>query len=305
MDRDVQRAILLKALMMALHKTAGIEQQAFTDDKKQHLKGAWFRFNASTDTLKLGTGDYAKTLQDLLAQHGDSLPDDPLWAQIVDFAVHDRVPDAPEAPIPDSLAPLRHWGRNTNRDHTLSELGGLWWVFRLSTKSNAPDEREVTVSLLNIPPRRAYEDDEGEWINFSLFLHPPGEDDFHYRVDGICYPQHLHLHFIGLLDRTGSALPTAMSLHYDPGGRYPQRRARSTGLLFVTNSHSQQVSAPVVAIHIPGSDHWDKEAYLTNRVELLRRLGSFPQAAISDICSRPTYDTLLERSESYLVFETQ
>ncbi len=305
MDREVQRAILQKALMMALHETVGIEQATLSADKPEKLRGPWFRFNASADTLKRGADIYARTLQSLLAKHGDGLPDDALWTQIVEFAVNDRSPEALGTPIPDNLAPLRHWGQNTNRDHTLSELAGMWWVFRLSTKANAPEEREVTVSLLNIPPNASYRGDDGEWINFSLFLHPPGEDDFHYRVDGVCYPQHLHLHFIGLLDRTGSALPTAMSLHYDPGGRYPQRRTRSTGLLFVTNSHSQQVSAPVVALHVQGSDRWDEKAYLKNREELLRRLGSFPQAEIADICGRSNYDTLLEPSKSYLVFETR
>lgn len=303
LDPSVQRAILLKAIMEALQKTRGLTQADFYRGKPERLHGPWHRFNAASDTLKAGVDTYTTTVSAMLEEHADALPDDPLWNDIIAFALgRTSALSAADTRVPLALDKLTMWRAPADREHTLSEMGGLWYLFRLSSRSD-PKTPEVTVSVLNIRPQSYYAEKESAWTEFVLYLHPNRTRDPIIRVEGICYQYSVQLHFLGLLDSQNSALPTAMVLHYNKGGRLPERRDRTEGLLFVTNSHSQQVSAPVEAVWIPESDIWGPEQYKVEKDKFLARLGSFPQDKVADIFPADAYQALIKRSREALVFE--
>ena len=303
LGREVQRAILLKAVMEALQKANGVHQSTLIGDKPEELRRRFWAFNANRDALAEGLAPYAATVAQDTAAEIEALSADPLWKQIIDFAVHGNRRDVGSNQIPQPLAPLRQWTSFHERKPTLAEMGGCWWLFRLSSTKLNPDSPEVTVSLLNIRPEAYYESNGGAWMEYALFFHSDIEGDDGARVDGICYHDNLQLYFLGFLEDRSRPLPTTMVLRYRMGGsRQITHRVATKVLLFVTNSQSRQISAPVVAVYIPKSDEWFGDKYQHEKSERLKRLGSHAHNKVSDILPIKDYQDLVERGRE-LIFD--
>jgi hypothetical protein len=269
----------------------------------ESAKGPFVRFNAAQDTLIAHLPHYVDEVGKRIDEDRSALPQGPLWDEIIAFALGRLSPSPSPGPqIPGALESLAKWKNPEDRDHTLAEMGGLWYIYRLSSGSQG-DNPELTVSLLNIRPHNFYRKKPSEWTEFALYLHPSRPGDPVMRVEGICYQYAAQLHFVGLLDSSGSALPTAMVLHYTKGGRYPERRYQTDGLLFVTNSHNQQISAPIEAVWIPGSHAWTDEEYEAGKQEARQKLGPFSHDEVRDLLPEAKYRSLITRSRDAMVFE--
>jgi len=270
LDEDVQRAILLKAIMEALSKSSGMMQAEYHDDLDNDIKVAFTRYNARPEILRKGLSAYIPKVRDQLATHGKALPTDGLWKAVVDFALDGVSPEPTEERLPAALSSLDLWSKKHWRDRTLAEMGGSWWVFRPATKRGT-DDREVTVSFLNIRPSHFYDRQPSEWMEFALFIPPKEDHDPHPKIEGICLPHADQLHFLGLLDRTPQySLPATMVLHYVSGGQKTgvRHRVKTNGLVYVTNKEGKQVGAPITAFFIEGSQHWTGRRTRTWRVSV-------------------------------------
>jgi hypothetical protein len=306
-DITLQRALLLKALMEALQKGAGVARSKIEEEQPDELRNQWTRANATPQTLARGLDGYAETVGRMLDEQVGLLPDTDLWRRIRAFALSGTDAAPPPSgpvvePMPAALAELRHWVEGDARPHTLAEVAGCWYLFRLSSQTD-PDKPEVTVSVLNIRPEAILRENGAKWTEFALFLHPERKGENSYRVNGICTPSGDHLHFLGLLDKRSSYYPSAMSFRYSPGGRLPVRQHNIDGLMFVTNSHGHQISAPVFARYAPHSDGWLREDYQTNRATMLQRLGSHPISELEDIFPADEYKRLIDKTAEGLIFE--
>lgn len=130
----------------------------------------------------------------------------------------------------------------------------------------------------------------------------------HGRVAGTrcgCKPTGDYLRFLGLLDKTDANCPTALALQYPRGGTNPERKVQADGLMYVTNSKSNRISAPVFARYIPGSGEWDTEAYNAHKPGLLAWRGSYAPEAITEIFPLEESERLLKETAKGTVFEAK
>ena len=207
------------------------------------------------------------------------------------------------APIPPALGGFGGWNQSHRRAHYLKEMGGCWFAFRLSSKTD-PKDPEVAVALLSLRTMGWYAGKHDPWMEFLLIVHQEGVEDPTGRIEGICMQYHTNLHFVGLFDREESPLPTALALHYEPGStRSPKRREASDGLIFGANSHGRQISAPVCALYIAGSDSWTNDDYKTKRGPFEGRVGTFKYDDIKDILPQERFEALKLRTKDQLVFQ--
>jgi hypothetical protein len=303
METSVQRAILLKALMEALQKTTGVKQADFRNGKPDDLQGHFTRFDANPHTLSKGLPHYLEQVRGLLDAHPGTLPVDPIWEMVRDYVYGDAASVQRAAPIPPALSGFARWNQSHRRSHYLQELGGCWFIFRLSSKTDIEDP-EIAVALLNLRTLGWYQDRHNPWTEFTLFVHQEGAGDPTGRIDGICMQYHTNMHFVGLLDREESPLPTALALHYEPGGsRSLKRREATEGLIFGANSHGRQVSAPIVALHISESDCWDTGEYTAKRAPFEARIKTHKYADVRDILPEDQFEALKRRTQESLVFQ--
>jgi len=317
MDLQMQRAVLLKALMLVLHYEAEVDKSALEGEKavsgKQPIKGSeWTRFNATPGKLVKGLPWFTRVVDKELKEHQSALPEGELWAQIRAFALGEPIPAPPDAPqgevaLPRVLDELQHW-EERHRMHTLAEMGGCWFLFRLHSQADK-SRPPVTVTVLSILPEAELRRRNTKWTEFTLFPPPDVVDEFgkqvvhEYRIKGICKPMGDHLHFLGLLDKVDANYPTALALQYPRGGTNPERKTQADGLMYVTNSKSKQISAPVFARYIEGSGTWDTDEYNKQKPILLARRGSHPPEDIADIFPPEEYERLRKETAKGTVFE--
>lgn len=274
--------------------------------KEERFKEHWWRYNAPRDLLRDGMPEYVRRVGEVLEQNPQPLFEDPLWERILQFALYDNGDESPTT-LPGALSRLQNWrvngaGRAGSERHDVTrDMAGCWYVFRLTSKRT--EEREVTVSLLNILPEVYYEDFPSHSIEFSLTSRAEGDDPL-VKVNGVCRHHVDQLHFIGVLAKR-SAEPTAMALHYEDGDVRDGHRKSSKGVLFTTNSKRKQIAAPVVAVFIEGSDKWRGTDYDARKADLLERLGHFEATELSEIMPDWVYPHLLERSQKEMVYESQ
>lgn len=304
METRVQRAILLKALMEALNKTKGMEQAVFQQGKAENLRGHFTRFNANAHTLNVGLDSYLETVRAKIDGVGDALPSDPIWQLVKSYVYGDAADSQKAMPVPGPLNQLAGWNQLRQRPHHIKEMGGCWYLCRLSTGCDL-DDPEFAVSLLNIKTADYYQGRADPWTEFALFLHQETADDPTTRIDGICFQYHTNLHLIGLLDKDNSPVPTAIALRYEPGSvRSPKRRLACEGVLFGVNSHGRQISAPLVAAFVPGSDEWPAAEYRDRRAALEKNVGTKSgRTGLNGIIPASLTDTLLKTHSEYFVFQ--
>lgn len=308
MDEEIQRAILLKALMLIAGQQ-GIALQEFEKDKARELGRPFTQFNATRQTLREGVEPYANTVrQMLLCDSGRlQLPAGPLWEQIRAFALGEPVEE--NLTLPRSLRDLQHWrpDKPSTRKNITSDMGGCWWIFRLTSKGGS--DRQVTASLLNIRPEFYYETSPSKCIEFTLAWQGGNGESFvdqpPLTVHGICHHHNNQLHFLGILDKLSAPLPTAMVLHYEDGSTRRTHRRNSEGVLFTTSSHRVQISCPVVAVYIDGSADWRGDEYDEKRAALKPWLGSHDADKLAEILPPRAYEHLIRRSREEMVYESR
>jgi hypothetical protein len=305
MDSRAQRAILLKALMEALNKTRSVQQADFRNEDDKRVGGHFSRFNATEASLSQGLDPYLKMVKARFDGDPTALPSDPIWALVRDYVYGEAGDGHGAAPVPPALFGIEGWNQAQRRGLYLREMGGCWFIFRLSTDATL-DDPEVAVALLSIRTQGWYTGDNNPWTEFILIVHQEGDGNPRGRIEGVCMQYHTHLHFVGLLDRETSPIPTAMALRYEPGGsKNYMRREATDGLIFGANSHGRQISAPIDAIFVKGSDSWANDDYRLRRAEYEKRISTHHYKDIADILPKDRFEALVQRTRDSLVFQAR